>query len=95
MEIVKRCLENGKDYSQAAQRFGVSYQQVYQWTKKYMEKGQAGLEDKRGRRKEETELTPEEKTQRDMKQLEQENERLRAEIAFLKKLEEIERRRNR
>lgn len=95
IEIVKHCLKQGKDYNQTAHQFGVSYQQVYQWVQKYMENGQDGLEDKRGRRKEEKELTSEEKVQRDMKQLERENERLRAEIAFLKKLEEIERRRRR
>jgi transposase-like protein len=95
IEIVKYCLEKGKDYNQTAQKYNVSYQQVYQWVKKYMENGQDGLEDKRGHRKEENELTPEEKIQREMKQLEQENERLRAEIAFLKKLEELERRRHR
>ncbi len=38
-------------------------------------------------------LTPEEKIKLEMKKLERENERLRAENAFLKKLEEIERRR--
>ena len=37
--------------------------------------------------------TPEEKIEREMKKLEKENESLRAENAFLKKLEEIERRR--
>ncbi|MBP1931954.1 transposase-like protein [Ammoniphilus resinae] len=75
IEIVKYCLKHGKDYNQTAQEFDVSYQQVYQWVKKYMEHGQEGLEDKRGRRKEEKELTSEEKIQRGMRQLEQENER--------------------
>jgi transposase len=41
----------------------------------------------------EQELTQEEKAQREIKRLERENERLRAENAFLKKLEELERRR--
>lgn len=95
LEIVKYCLKNDKDYNKTAQKFDVSYQQVYQWVKKYMELGQEGLEDKRGRRKEEKELTSEEKDQREIKRLERENELLRAEIAFLKKLEEIERRRRR
>lgn len=40
LEIVKYCIENGKDYNQTAQRFKVSYQQVYQWVKKYIENGQ-------------------------------------------------------
>lgn len=74
-------------------QFNVSYQQVYQWVKKYEKQGEEGLIDKRGQRKSEPELTPEEKFQRKMKMLERENERLRAENAFLKKLEELERRR--
>ncbi|TLS36239.1 transposase [Pseudalkalibacillus caeni] len=93
IEIVKYCLENDKDYNLTAHKYDVSYQQAYQWVKKYLESGQEGLEDKRGRRKKEKELTAEERNQLEKKQLERENERLRAELAFLKKLEEIERRR--
>jgi transposase len=93
LEIVMYCLQNGKNYQQASEHFNVSYQQVYQWVKKFEKEGEDGLKDKRGRTKEESELTPEEKIQREMKRLERENERLRAENAFLKKLEELERRR--
>nr|WP_233713312.1 helix-turn-helix domain-containing protein [Lederbergia citri] len=93
LEIVMYCLQNGKNYHQASELFKVSYQQVYQWVKKYEKDGEDGLKDKRGQHKAEPELTPEEKIQREMKRLERENERLRAENAFLKKLEDIERRR--
>jgi transposase len=93
LEIVMYCLQNGKNYQQASEYFQVSYQQVYQWVKKYGQEGEKGLKDKRGQRKAEPELTHEEKIQREMKRLERENERLQAENAFLKKLEEIERRR--
>lgn len=51
------------------------------------------LQDRRGRSKREEDLTPEEKMKLEMRRIEKENERLRAENAFLKKLEEIERRR--
>jgi transposase len=91
--IVLDCLENGKDYQKTAEIFEVSYQQVYQWVKKFEDGGDEALKDKRGRKKEETELNPEEIIQLQMKKLERENERLRAENLFLKKLEEIERRR--
>ncbi|AYA74445.1 hypothetical protein DOE78_02700 [Bacillus sp. Y1] len=64
-----------------------------QWIRNYNDHREDGLKDKRGQRKVEPELTPEEKIQREMKRLERENERLRAENAFLKKLEELERRR--
>jgi transposase len=93
LEIVMYCLQKDKNYHQTSEHFNVSYQQVYQWVRKFEKEGEAGLNDNRGRTKAELELTPEEKIQREMKRLERENERLRAENAFLKKLEEIERRR--
>ncbi|WP_411675477.1 IS3 family transposase [Bacillus sp. S3] len=86
LEIVKYCLKNEKKYHKASELFKVSYQQVYQWVKKYEKEGEEGLKDKRGRSKSEPELTPEEKIQREMKRLEQENERLRAENGILKKV---------
>jgi transposase len=93
IEIVMDCLGNGKEYQRTADTYEVSYQQVYQWVKKYENGGDEALKDKRGRKKEEAELTSEEIMQLQMKKLERENERLRAENLFLKKLEEIERRR--
>ena len=82
-----------KIIKKTAETYEVSYQQVYQWVKKYENGGEEALKDKRGRKKEEAELSPEEKMKLEMKKLERENERLRAENLFLKKLEEIERRR--
>jgi transposase len=92
-EIVFYCLENEKDYQKAAETFKVSYQQVYLWVKKYENGGEEALRDKRGRKKGEVELSAEQKMKLEMQKIERENERLRAENAFLKKLEEIERRR--
>jgi transposase len=93
MEIVTSCLQNHKNYQQTADQYSVTYQQVYQWVRKFEKDGEVGLQDKRGKSKEETDLTPEEKIKREMARLERENERLRADNAFLKKLEELERRR--
>ncbi|MGG3574203.1 helix-turn-helix domain-containing protein [Bacillus gobiensis] len=93
IQIVNDCLQHQKNYQLTAETFEVSYQQVYQWVKKFEANGEEALQDKRGRKKEEHELTAEEKFKLDMKRLERENERLRAENAFLKKLEELERRR--
>jgi transposase len=93
-QIVFYCLENRKDYQKTAETYEVSYQQVYQWVNKYENGGDEALKDRRGRNKVEAELSPEETVKFEMKKLERENERLRAENAFLKKLEEIERRRN-
>ncbi|MER2010604.1 MAG: IS3 family transposase [Psychrobacillus sp.] len=86
IEIVLDCLGNGKDYQEAANTYNVSYQQVYQWVKKYEDGGDEALKDKRGHKKEEAKLTPEEKINLHMKKLERENERLRAENLFFKKV---------
>lgn len=93
IEIAKICLENGRNYQETALQFGVSYQQVYQWVRKFEVDGEVGLEDRRGRIKPQEERKPEDKLRIKMKQMERENERLRAENLLLKKLEEIERRR--
>ncbi|ARF67951.1 hypothetical protein B7C51_09110 [Paenibacillus larvae subsp. pulvifaciens] len=58
IQIVLYCLENAKDFQLAAQTYGVSYQQVYQWVQKYEDGGDEALGDKRGRNKAETELSP-------------------------------------
>src|SRR5699024_397774 len=91
IDIVLDCLTKGKDYQTTADLYKVSYQQVYQWVQKYESKGVDGLKDGRGRNKTEDELTPEEKTKIEIKRIEKENERLRAENTFLNKLIEIER----
>lgn len=92
-QIVLDCINNGKDFKRTSEIYEVSYQQVYQWVKKYENGGEDALLDKRGKQKTEDELSPEEKNKLEMKRLERENERLKAENQFLKKLEEIERRR--
>ncbi|MBS4195637.1 IS3 family transposase [Lederbergia citri] len=86
MQIVLFCLENGKDYQRTALTYQVSYQQVYQWVKKYEDGGEEALWDKRGKKKEEAELSPEQKIKLEMQRLERENVRLRAENAFPKKV---------
>lgn len=93
IQIVDHCLKQQNDYQATSETYEVSYQQVYQWVKKFEAAGEEGLRDRRGRTKEEIELTAEEKLQLEIKRIERENERLRAENLFLKKLEEIERRR--
>ena len=51
IEIVKDCLASGKNYGEMALKYKVSYQQVRTWTLRYEEMGEAGLEDRRGKRK--------------------------------------------
>ena len=91
IEIALYCIAQSNDYQQAAEVYNVSYQQVYQWVKKYEAGSENALKDRRGRKKIEEELTPEDKTKISMKILEEQNEKLRAENAFLKKLAELER----
>ncbi|MEH7001539.1 MULTISPECIES: helix-turn-helix domain-containing protein [Priestia] len=86
IEIVSYRMKNQRAYQRAAEVYKVSYQQVYQWVKKYENSGIEALYDKRGRTKLEIEVPQEETLKREMKKLERENERLRAENLFLKKV---------
>jgi len=91
--IVRDCLEGGSNYGETAQKHNVSYQQVYTWVKKYAEFGEAGLEDRRGKRKAEQEPRSElEEMKIKMAKLEHELYRTKVERDLLKKLEELERR---
>ena len=94
IDIVLFCLKNDFDYTKAAEKYKVSYQQVYLWVKKYKAHGVDALKDRRGRKKSEDELREQDKLKIKMKEIEAENERLKAENAFLKKLGELERRRS-
>ena len=90
VEIVCYCIEHGNDYVATIEKYGVSYQQIYSWVRKYNEKGAEGLVDKRGKRKLESEMTELEKLRAENRMLEARNKRLELECAVLKKLEEIE-----
>ena len=91
LEIVSYCIEHGNDYTATIEKYGVSYQQIYSWVRKYNEKGAEGLVDKRGKRKAESEMTEVEKLRAENRMLEARNRRLEMENAVLKKLEELER----
>jgi transposase-like protein len=93
VEIVKYCIEQQNNYAETAQKYRVSYQQVYSWTTKYETDGVEALQDKRGKRKMLEEMSEIEKLRAENKLLEAKNKRQQMEINFLKKLEEIERRR--
>lgn len=49
--IALECISSGKDYASIASKYNVSYQQARNWTLQYEEQGEAGLEDRRGKRK--------------------------------------------
>ncbi|MEY8762510.1 MULTISPECIES: transposase [Clostridium] len=91
--IVKCCIENENNYAQTAEKYQVSYQQVYTWLKKYETNGVKGLLDRRGHIKPEDEMSELEKLRAENRLLKAENKRKEMEMEFLKKLDEIERRR--
>jgi transposase-like protein len=93
VEIVSFCIANGDNFNETAEKYQVSYQQVYTWTRKYKENGPEALRDKRGKRKNPAIMSESEKLAAQVKLLEAENKRLQMEVGFLKKLKEVEGRR--
>jgi len=94
IEIVKYCLEHDMDYKTTAKVFETTYANVFNWVKKYKEKGEDGLGDKRGRHKTDEEVDEVTLLKRQLKQKEHELEMAQLEVKLLKKLDEIERRRS-
>ena len=92
--VAKACIANGKNYGEVAIAYNVSYQQARSWTLKYIEGGEAALEDRRGQRKKDQQPRTElEQAQIEIEQLKHKLKMLEMENHLLKKLEEIERRR--
>lgn len=88
-EIVAFCIEHNKDYGLTVETYGVSYQQIYAWVRKYEEGGVDKLKDNRGRTKPVEEMSEIEKLKAEMKILEAKNRQLEIENAFIKKLQEL------
>ncbi|MCF0114727.1 MAG: transposase [Erysipelotrichaceae bacterium] len=92
--IVEYCIEHNKNYKDTAEKYDVSYTQVYKWVKKYLESGEEGLVDNRGKRKPEEELSEVEALKRKISLQNKLIEEKNMEIEVLKKVQEIERRRS-
>lgn len=92
-EIVEYCLSHDKDYKDAAEKYDVSYSQVYSWTRSYLTNGLEGLKDNRGRRKADEELSELEKLRRENLRLKRQLEEERRAVELLKKVQEFEGRR--
>lgn len=88
-ESVAYCIENGKDYGLTMKKYGISYQQIYSWVRKYEEKGVAGLTDRRGKAKPEEELTEADRLRMENKILQAKIKDMEMENALLKKLREL------
>lgn len=93
VEIVQYCIANNHNYVETSEKYQVSYQQARNYTVKYESGGVEALQDNRGKRKSENEMSELEQLRAENKILKAEKERAEMEVSFLKKLEEIERRR--
>ena len=93
IQIARECIASGKNYSEIADKYQVSYQQVRTWTLRFEELGEAGLEDRRSqRRKDQQPRTELEQAQIEIEQLKHKLYLAEMENALLKKLNEVERR---
>ena len=93
VEIASYCIAHDHNYSETAEKYKVSYQQARSYTVKYEKNGIQGLQDKRGKRKSEDELSEIEKLRAELKMEKAKRIKAEMEASFLKKLDEIERRR--
>ena len=93
IEIVQYCIAHDRNYAETAEKYKISYQQARNYTVKYETGGVEALKDNRGKRKTLEEMSELERLRAENKILRAEKERAEMEISFLKKLEEIERRR--
>lgn len=93
VEIVQYCIAHNHNYRETAEKHQISYQQARNYTIKYESDGVEALNDSRGKRKSKEQMNELEKLQAENKILRAEKERAEMEVSFLKKLEEIERRR--
>lgn len=93
IQIARECIASGKNYGEMALKHQVSYQQVRNWTLRFEEMGEAGLQDRRGRRKkDQTPRTELEQAQIEIEQLKHKLYLAEMERDLLKKLDEVERR---
>ncbi len=93
IQIARECYASGKNYGEMALKYNVSYQQVRNWTLRYEELGEAGLEDRRGKRKkDQTPRTELEQAQIEIERLRHELHKAEMERDLLKKLDEVVRR---
>lgn len=91
LEAVNFTIAHDKDYQAAIEKYGISYQQIYSWVRKFEKEGSRGLEDRRGKGLEsKPNLTNEEELLLKLRQLEERNRLLEMENGLLKKLQEID-----
>ena len=92
VEIASFCIAHNHNYTETAEKFGVSYQQARNYTVKFENNGINALEDNRGKRKDKDSLTEIGKVRAELKLEKAMRQKAEMEASFLKKLKEIERR---
>ena len=90
-EIVDYCIKHNRNYKNTAAKYGVSYNQVYSWVKKYDANGEKGLTDRRGHRKTDDEVDELERLRRENLRLKRQLEEKDMVVELLKKVKEFER----
>lgn len=93
VEIASYCISHDYNYAETSEKFSISYQQARNYTVKYEKGGVNALQDNRGRRKPEDSLTEIERLRAELKLEKAKRQKAEMEASFLKKLDEIERRR--
>ena len=89
-EIVSYCISHGMDYRSTMEQYGVSYQQIYNWVKKYKAHGTDGLHDRRGKAKPEAWLTEEDRLRAENRMLREQLKQKEMENDVIKKRIEVE-----
>ncbi|MCR3760677.1 helix-turn-helix domain containing protein [Clostridium felsineum] len=82
--MIKYCISHDNNYSDTSKQYQVSYQQVRNYTVKYEKGSVETLNDNRGKRKSESEMSELEKLRAENKILMAEKERSQMEVSFLK-----------
>ena len=93
VEIASYCIAHDHNYAETAEKYKVSYQQARSYTVKHEEGGVDALQDRRGKRKDVDSLSEIERLKAELKLEKAKRIHAEMEVSFLKKLEEIERRR--
>lgn len=93
VEIVQYYISHNHNYAETAAQYNISYQQARNYTVKYESGGLDALQDNRGKRKTPDALTEVERLRAELKMERARRMKAEMEASFLKKLDEIERRR--
>lgn len=93
IEITENTIAKNYNYQEASEEYGVSYQQIYNWVRKYKENGIDGLKDKRVKNKQQ-ELSEIELIKLENKKLKTRIEYLEMDKAIVKKWQEFKYRNN-